>query len=70
MGKSSKYMSLKIYNFSTMQKVRRGFMNLKEKNSCAVSQLVRKLLRKEIKRFGKKWLKEISLKVCCAYKGR
>jgi hypothetical protein len=53
-----------------MQKVRRGFMNLKEKNSCAVSQLVRKLLRKEIKRFGKKWLKEISLKVCCAYKGR
>ena len=42
MGKSSKYMGLKIYNFSTMQKymhmnyticIMRGFMNLKVETS-------------------------------------
>jgi hypothetical protein len=29
----------------------RGFMNQKEQSSCTLSQLVRKILRKEIKRF-------------------
>jgi hypothetical protein len=31
--------------------IMRGFLNLKNKLSCDVSQILRKLLRKEIKRF-------------------
>jgi hypothetical protein len=60
-GKNSENMSSKIYNFSTRKiqacnsNYMRGFKDLqKMKNigQCTISQLVRKILRKEIKRIG------------------
>ena len=56
--RSSKNMSSKIYNFSTMQNIRMLYELYKQLHrskriigSCTMSQLVRKILRKEIKRF-------------------
>ena len=59
-GKNSENMSSKIYNFSTMQNIRMQYELYeglhKSKVTCSynMSQLVRKILRKEIKRF-RKW---------------
>jgi metal-responsive CopG/Arc/MetJ family transcriptional regulator len=57
-GKNAKTMSSKICNFSTMQNITMQYELYKElhraketRGSCTMSQLVRKILRQEIKRF-------------------
>ena len=53
-GKNSEIMSLKIYkqDFSTVQnELYEGLHRQKSRGSCTMSQLVRKILRKDIKRF-------------------